>query len=150
MGISPAEYLKRLQPMLNLEAIKSITQKIILSDQSNLKAEKVNEFEQGLRPDGEKIGTYRNADYAIDKFNINPRAGGYVDLLLTRSFANKMFITPTQKGFIFNSSDSKTGNLIGKYGLDIMGLNQEWFTKRQNEVYRLTLVYQIKKQLRIG
>lgn len=120
---------------------------IVLSDNDAIKKEKINEFTKGERPDGEKIGEYRNAEYAFFKKAINPLAGGYVDLLLTRSFANKMFIKSTNKGYLLDSTDSKTGNLIGKYGLDIMSINQEWFNKRQAEIYKFVLQFEISKIL---
>jgi len=126
-------------------------EKIILSDQKTLKEEKINEFSHGLRPDNSKIGVYKDAEYAIFKDHINPLANGYVDLLLTRQFSGGLFVQRfSPRTFIFNSSDSKTGNLIGKYGIDIMGINQEWFDIRQKDVYRLVLVQQIKQIYKIG
>ena len=121
-----------------------------MSDQRALKEEKINEFEQGLRPDGSKIGTYRDAEYAIFKQSINPRAGGDVDLLLSRRTANSMFVRKGQsdRGYIFGITD--THNLIGRYGQDILGIDQDWFNKRQKEIYRITLVFQIKKNYNIA
>jgi len=79
------------------------------------------------------------------KYHINPRARGYVDLMLTHSFTNKMFVIPYGDGYLFDSNDSKTGSLVGKYGGDIMGINQDWFDIRQRDVYRLTYVFNIKR-----
>lgn len=125
-------------------------EKIVLSDQKNLKEEKVNEWEQGLRPNNEKIGIYRDAEYAIFKDQINPRANGYVDLLLTRQTASTLFVHQgnSKSSFIFGMTDRY--NLVGKYGRDILGLNQQWFDKRQNDIYRITLVYSIKKDYKIA
>lgn len=150
MGISAKEYQRRLQPLLNQSTIQEIVQKIVLSDQKRLKEQKISELTKGERPDGSRIGEYRDAEYGIFKYEINPLASGYVDLLLTRSFTNKMFLKGSDSKFIFDSSDSKTGNLVNKYGPDIMSINQEWFEKRQEEVYRITLVYSIKKDYKIG
>lgn len=127
-------------------------QKIILSDQKNLKEEKISEFERGLRPDNKRIGGYQSGEYANEKNQMNPLAGfGNVDLIYSGSFVSKLFVKPlTKNGFIFDSSDNKTGNLIGKYGLDIMGLNKEWFYKRQSEIYRLVLQQQIKQIYKIA
>jgi hypothetical protein len=41
-------------------------------------------------------------------------------------------------------------NLVGKYGKDILGLNQETFEKRQADIYRYTLIYIIKKDYKIA
>lgn len=119
-------------------------EQIVLSDKA-LKEEKINEWEQGLNPDGSYIGQYRDPEYAIFKNQINPRANGMVDLLLTRQTAKTLFPKPFGKGFIFDMNDRY--NLKGRYGLDIMGLNQEWFNKRQIDVYRLVLSVQIQKIL---
>lgn len=120
---------------------------IVLSDQKKLKEEKVNEFRHGERPDGRLIGMYRDPFYATEKYYLNPLAKGNVDLILTGSFTNKLFVKQYGKGYLFDSTDVKTGNLLGKYGLDIMGLNQEWFNKRQSEIYKFTLQVQIRKIL---
>ena len=120
---------------------------IILSDQDKLKERKVSEFTRGQRPNGDRIGEYRNPEYGIFKAQINPLANGYVDLLLTRSFTNKMFLTKRSSGYLFNSSDNKTGNLIGKYGIDIMGINQEWFNERQKNIYKYILLFDISRIL---
>ena len=155
MGISAKQYQSRLSPLLSQSKLKEIVTTIVLSDQERLKERKVNEFTQGERPNGEKIGEYSSssigAEYAFFKNRINPLAGmGNVDLMLTRSFTNKMFVIQSGKGYIFNSSDNKRGNLIAKYGTDIMGLNQDWFNNRQSEIYRITLLYLIKQNYNIG
>jgi hypothetical protein len=147
--MSPAEYLRRMQPLLNQSKLEQIVSEIVLSDNRNLKEAKVNEWEQGLRPDGDKIGVYRSAEYAIFKDQINPRADGYVDLLLTRQTANTLFVQSLRnRKYLFGMKDYH--NLIGRYGLDILGLNQETFEKRQADIYRYTLIYIIKKDYRIA
>lgn len=150
MGISPAEYHRRLQKIRNLSVIQEVTKEIVLSDKETLKQRKIDEFTKGERPDGRRIGKYKDAEYAFFKQAINPGANGYVDLMLSRSFVGKMYVKPFTKGsFLFDSRDEKTGNLIGKYGIDIMGLNQEWFEKRQKEIYRFVLVNKLKRHAKI-
>jgi hypothetical protein len=128
-----------------------MTKEIVLSDSESLKDRKIEEFTKGERPDGRKIGKYRSEEYADFKNQINPRAGfGYIDLMLSRSFVGNMFVRPFTRGsFRMDSTDSKTGNLLGKYGSDIMGLNQDWFEKRQKEIYRFVLIQKIKKVAQI-
>jgi hypothetical protein len=50
---------------------------------------------------------------------------------------------------LFNSKDKKKGQLVGKYGDDIMGLNQSKFDKRQKELYAPVLIFQIKRYAKI-
>jgi len=149
-AISAKEMQQRVASIATQSWMKDRVNRIVLSDQKALKEEKVNEFTRGERPDGRKIGKYSsaNAEYAIFKNQINPLAGiGNVDLLLTRSFTGKMFVEVTGKGYEFDSTDSKTANLLIKYGNEIMGLNQEWFNQRNATVYRDILLFDISKVL---
>ena len=150
MGISAKQYQMRLQPILNSQTMEDLVKNIIVSDQKTLKEEKISEFEHGLKPDGKRIGQYRDLFYAQIKERMNPLAGGYVDLLLTRSFSNKMFLIGNNRKFIFDSSDSKTPNLKAKYGLEIMSISQQWFDTRQSNIYRLVLQQQIKDIYKIA
>lgn len=119
---------------------------IILGDQK-LKEQKINEFTRGKRPDGSIIGTYQNADYASDKYNINPLANANVDLILTRDFVNHLYVEKVRpRAFLFNSSDWKTDRLIRKYGIDIMGLNQDYWNNRQEQVYLPVFRFMIKRK----
>lgn len=122
-------------------------EQIILSDEDILRKQKINELSKGERPNKDIIGEYRSSEYRMFKQSFNPLAGGTVDLILTGSFTRKMFLKPTGNGFIFDSSDSKKGSLIGKYGLDIMSINQDWFNERQKNIYKFVLLVDIRKIL---
>lgn len=148
MGISALQYQKRLQPILSQQTMKSLVSEIVLSDQQRLKEEKINEFELGLRPDGNIIGHYRDPEYRELKQYLNPKANGNVDLLYTYRTARSLFVRPFESGFLFNWNDEH--NLVGRYGLDILGLNQDWFNKRQKDIYRYTLIFNIKKIYKIA
>lgn len=152
MGISAKQYQQRLQPILNQSTMESLVQKIVLSDRERLKEEKINEFQRGLRPDNKRIGGYQNGEYANEKNQMNPLAGfGNVDLIYSGSFVSKLFLKSNNpRLFIFDSTDTKRDNLVGKYGLDILGINQDWFNKRQSEIYRLVLQQQIKQIYKIA
>jgi hypothetical protein len=107
-----------------------------------------------LRPDNKRIGGYQSGEYANEKNQMNPLAGfGNVDLIYSGAFVSKLFVKPfdaNPNGFIFDSSDKKTGSLVVKYGQAIMGLNKVWFNKRQSEIYRLVLQQQIKQIYKIA
>jgi len=132
--------------------MEQLVEQIILSDRERLKEQKINEFERGLRPDNNRIGGYQNGEYANEKNQMNPLAGfGNVDLIYSGSFVSKLFLKSLKNNeFLFDSSDVKKKNLVGKYGGDIMGLNQDWFNIRQNDIYRLVLTEQIKRKYKIG
>ena len=125
-------------------------EEIVLSDQKPLKNEKINEFESGLRPNGERIGFYRDPEYAIFKQQLNPKADGTVDLLLSRRTASTLFVHKGNKNGSYTFGMTDTHNLVPKYGRDILGINEVLFKKRQNDVYRLTFVFNIKKNYKIG
>lgn len=132
------------------EILQAIVREIVVNDKL-LKQEKINEFSKGVRPNGNIIGKYRDPEYAIFKQSINPLAGGNVDLILKRGFTNSLRVEKLYpKAFLFNSTDSKRDKLIAQYGTDIMGINQEYWEKRQKEVYLPTFRFQVKRLINIG
>lgn len=111
-----------------------------------VKNAKIDELEQGLKPNGNIIGKYRNLEYGIMKYNINPKAQGNVDLILTGSFSSKMFVVPTSRSkFTFLSNDDKSDSLQKKYGSEIMGLNQDTFDELLKREALPLFIQEIKK-----
>ena len=119
---------------------------IVLSDKDRLKEQKVNEWQKGLRPDNTIIGEYRDPDYQEMKYFRNPDARGYVDLILTGDTARSLLIKPYYKSaFLFSMNDKY--NLVGKYGLDILGINEEYWQKRQKDIYKYVLIQDLQRIL---
>ena len=117
-----------------------------MSDQKRLKEQKISEWERGLIYDGVGKREYQDAEYAIFKQQINPLADGYVDLMLSHETARSLFVIATEKRkFQFNMRDRY--NLIGKYTPEILGINKEYFNKRQENIYRYVLIQDIQKIL---
>ena len=59
-----------------------------------------------------------------------------------------MKVNPFTNGtYRFKANDPN--NLGNRYGTDIFGLNQQWFEKRQKEVYVYPLLRQIKQYAKI-
>jgi hypothetical protein len=59
-----------------------------------------------------------------------------------------MQVEPFTSGtYLFNASDPN--NLTGRYGIDILGLNQQWFENRQKEIYIHPFLRQIKQYAKI-
>lgn len=134
---SALELLNKLKK-LNESNVSLAAENIILTSNS-LKEAKKSEFKKGERPSGDIIGTYKNFSYQQEKFNKNPLAGGNVDLTLTGSFADKLFIKSVSKSvFQFDSFDIKSKELFSKYGEDLKGINQDTFIKVwKNELHKL-------------
>ena len=152
MGISAKQYQQRLQPILNQSVMEEMVAEIVLSDKERLKEQKISELQRGLRSNEKRIGGYQSGEYANEKNQMNPLAGfGNVDLIYSGSFVSKLFLrSKHSRSFIFDSSDDKTGNLVGKYGADILGINQDWFNKRTYDIYRLVLQERIKRIYKIA
>jgi len=55
--------------------------------------------------------------------------------------------SPESGAYLFNASDPN--NLQGRYGIDILGLNQQWFENRQKEIYIHPFLRQIKQYAKI-
>lgn len=120
------ELKKKLEKVTQPKIQKAIAKVILESPE--LKRAKIEELKEGLRPDGNIIGVYRSLVYASQKQQQNPKAGGTVDLILTGSFTDKMFLKNSSPSvFLFESTDTKADDLFSKYGNDLKGLNAETF-----------------------
>lgn len=72
----------------------------------------------------QNIGKYRSSIYAKYKNAVNPLAGiGNVDLILTGAFTRGIAVTVTGEDYNIWSSDTKTEDLVTRYGGQIFGLN---------------------------
>jgi len=146
MGISPSEMIRRLEALI--PKIPDETRRIIERDPNTISS-KYKEFQRGDRPDGSEIGFYGNRNYELFKRNKNPLAGGSVDLILTGAFTRGLFIErKSNLIYRFDSTDDKTDDLIAKYGMDIMGLNQNEWIRLQRDIHAPLLIRYIKRQLR--
>jgi|5B_taG_2_1085324.scaffolds.fasta_scaffold10594_2 hypothetical protein len=99
-------------------------QKIYQTDKNLIKL-KIEEFKRGKNPDGSIIGTYRSNSYSNFKKSKNPLARGFVDLINTGSYVNKLYVKKVNKlQYQFVSRDSKDKMLADKYGQQIRGLSK--------------------------
>lgn len=149
--MSPTEYQKRLSTILKLSTIREITAKLVIQEESKIKILKEQDFLEGdILGDGKKY-TYRSKAYSDLKKKRNPLAGGFVDLIDTGSFVEKMYLlTPKSGKFKFGSRDSKTPTLREKYGEMIFGLNQQAFNKFQKDFIQKRLIKELKNVAKIS
>ena len=76
--------------------------------------------------EGNKLQQYNSLTYALEKSQMNAGVGfGNPDLYYTGAFYRGWSILITNTEFIFDSSDSKTSDLIAKYGQNIFGLRKD-------------------------
>jgi len=82
--------------------------------------------------EGNQLQQYNSLEYAREKESMNPSVGfRNTDLYYTGAFYRGWSLLITNSEFLFDSSDSKTSDLIEKYGQNIFGLsakNIESFT----------------------
>lgn len=143
--------LKEIEKRLNKltpNLIEAESQAIIQSDHETIKA-KVFEFKRGFNPDGSNIGTYRNPVYSNYKQAKNPLNRGFVDLINTGSYVNKLYVKKVSRfENSFYSRDSKDEMLAGKYGNQIRGLSP--FQQRElNKRHRGLLARRLKQIARL-
>lgn len=121
------------------------TERIILKDNEVI-FQKQDEFEVGQNPDGTIIGTYRSEDYRLFKLQLNPLAGGNVDLILTGSTKNKLHIVSLGSGlYELRSRDPKWPGLVAKYGDQIKGVSKKAWDNLQRDNYGPKLITEIRR-----
>lgn len=121
--------LKKIQAKLrqvNKAKVEGLFKDEVLSNGKEIVELVRNRWKQGLRPDGNIIGTYRSFAYEIEKRQKNPLAGGNVDLIDTGDL-NRGLIVNHLSGALYNifSTDEKAVGIAEKYGLDVYGLTKE-------------------------
>jgi hypothetical protein len=131
---------------LNLlnEAMKAITdvkEDVVEINKSHM--------QQGENKNGGRIGEYRSAIYGDMKARMNPRAGGYVDLILTGAFTNAMYLKMQNKGFAIDSNDRKKRKLVSKYGNDVFGLGDKGRKELVDKSYRTALMTRVRKVVKL-
>lgn len=97
----------RISPVENLKHSLIQNQREIL-DQNE------SQMDKGVDSEGNSIGSYKFFEY---KNRYEP-----VDLLLTGSFRDKMFLTIDNEKTAISSTDEKRQRLVKKYGDDIFGI----------------------------
>ena len=105
----------------------------------------------GVDKTGKKLKTYRSPAYAKKKHERNPFPGyGIADLYNTGAFQDgfKLKIL-TKNSFDIFSSDSKSSDLIKKYGANIFGLNTESKKEYSKETMQPKLVHEVKSIMKL-
>jgi hypothetical protein len=113
---------------LNAKAIDlaDIFSDVIAKNEQHLINLNHNQLQFGLDSEGNYLREYQSPAYALEKQSMNPKAGlGNPDLYYTGAFYRGWSILITNSEFLFDSSDSKTSDLIAKYGENIFGLRKD-------------------------
>lgn len=140
--------LGKLKQFDQLNVSDAVHESIEATKDEMLAAQK-EQMLHGVRPDGSKIGKYKNPAYAAKKAAMNPLAGyGNMDWKLTGSLYNEMFVDVRGDTYVIDSVDTKTGKLIDAFG-DPFGLGGEHKIKYLNDSLRPTLINKVKEAVKL-
>ena len=79
---------------------------------------------------------------------MNPSVGfGRADLYYTGAFYRGWSLLITNTGFLFDSSDSKTSDLISKYGQNIFGIRKDNLESFTVNIFANDFFTELKTQL---
>ena len=108
---------------------------LILFNSKKISNNVVKRWEIGRGVNGGKIGEYRSSEYKAFKVSKNPRANGSVDLTLTGSLGDKIFINPIGDLFEIKSKDYKFMDMGEKYGFEQFNLTSSETNELIQELY---------------
>lgn len=80
-------------------------------------------FTKGVDSDGDSLPEYKSSEYRRLKRMLNPNS--VTDLKLTGDFHQGFYVDAGRFPINIDSRDSKTGELVRKYGENIFGLTDE-------------------------
>jgi hypothetical protein len=93
------------------------------------------QYKKGDLLDGDIYGNgtklnYAWQEYEEEKIKLNPQANGNVDLILTGAFINSFYLLDSKNGkYLFDATNSKKDELVGRYGDKIFSMNQKKFLR---------------------
>ncbi len=136
----------------NLEEIVNNLNPILAESVSNTDSALLDvhadQLKHGKSGSGERIGKYKNKQYRRKKFDMNPLAGyGNVDLKLTGEFQRERRVVVFSDSYAITSLDSKTDQLVEKYGDIIFNLSPVYQKQYVNTAFRAAAFAEFKKQL---
>jgi hypothetical protein len=150
MGISPAEYHRRLQKVRKITTLRELVAEEVIKEEANLLELKKQDFEEGDIYGNGRTYTYQSQEYSDFKKTVNPLAKGKVDLILTGAFVNSMYLLkPKQGRYLFGAKDKKRNKLVEDYSINIMGLNQNVFEKFQRDIILPRFIRKLKQYAQI-
>lgn len=93
---------------------------------------------------------YKNKNYRNYKLSTNARANGFVDLHLTGSFYDGMYLDSKKaSSFFIDSNDNKKKKLKDKYGKNIMKLGGKYLVEFTEGYIYPNFIKSLRKQLHL-
>lgn len=111
--------LRKLSPVVMQAEIL----KVLKTNQRTLVRMNTEQLMEGKDAEGGLLEPYKSNSYAERKLKLNPL--GVTDLKLTGKFHGGFFVNVDKFPAYVFSRDDKTRKLVGQYGSDIFGLDEE-------------------------
>lgn len=122
-----------MQRVLQQSSLIKIVSDILVLNTGNIIRDVRSRLEYGQSVRGGIIANYKNAEYRLFKEQLNPKAGGTVDLILTGSTVEELTLKRVSEGiYQVISTDPKYASLAKKYGSEQFGITNE----QRFELYR--------------
>lgn len=138
---------KTLEELLNPTNLTRLVSAILQINTPNVVSLVRHRWEQGESIRGGIIGTYAWEDYKQYKMSLNPKAGGYVDLMLTGSLVDNLTLERVSEGiFKIISTDEKYQKIARRYGEMEFGITEEQKQELYADITNVA-VTEILKQL---
>jgi hypothetical protein len=118
-----------------LSEIDTNIELLIMFNSNSIKNKIVKRWSFGGGVNGGEIGNYRSRDYKAFKVSKNPQANGSVDLILTGSLGDKIFISQLGDVFEVKSNDYKFFDIGKKYGFEQFNLTTSETNQLIQELY---------------
>jgi hypothetical protein len=118
-----------------LSEIDTNIELLIMFNSNKIKNKIVKRWSFGRGVNGGQIGSYRSRDYKAFKVSKNPQANGRVDLILTGSLGDKIFISQLGDVFEVKSNDYKFFDIGKKYGFEQFNLTISETNQLIQELY---------------
>jgi len=145
---SAAEMLRRLKSVSKITTLREMVYEDIKANEDILRDLKYDEYEQGDIFSNHTTQRYKWDWYGNEKYRMNPRAMGNVDLIYSGSFINSFKLNrPNKNAYLFGATDPKRNKIVGMFGIDIMGLNQQTFEDFQVVIIKPLFIKKLEEKL---
>ncbi len=143
------DYIATYQKTLNRISRSEITRLVgdlVILNSGVLITDVKQRWQKGQSIEGGIIGRYSWESYRLFKQQMNPLAGGNVDLMLTGALSEGLTVRKNGKDYQIFSTDSKYDKIGKKYGYKEFGVTEQELNAFFDELYEFafeTLLQQI-------
>lgn len=126
---------------------ENIIRDVVEENKTEVEDKQIKQLEAGQNPDGSRI-TPEYSDLTIELKKMKGQPYDKVTLYDTGDFYRGIKLDLASDSFTLDSSDSKTDDLVDKYG-DVFGLTNEHKQELINDVFRPNAIDKVRKYLEV-